>query len=264
VIGQAVAVPEVEPDEIEAFLRVCAVPRRRAEPRVADALDGVARTDVASPHGTLAAWRVGEGPAVLLVHGWQDDHTLWSPLLDVLRGRGRAAVAFDLPAHGLSEGELCLGSEAADGIHAVAAALGPLDALVAHSFSANASLLALHERLDVARAVLIAPPLGTANRWLRWADRVGVSHEVALAAQARYQARIGRERAEFDTRAALAGVEVELLVVHSADDERMPVDDTRAVMAARPSHELHVVEGLSHRQTARDPAVVGRIADFVA
>ena len=64
---------------------------------------------------------------------WEDDNSLWAPLIEALVERKRALVVFDLPAHGFSEGEWGLGPQAADGIAAVAAAMGPIDAVVAHS-----------------------------------------------------------------------------------------------------------------------------------
>ena len=51
----------------------------------------------------------GEGPLLLLLHGWCDSADTWRPLLDRLRRRGRRAVALDLPGYGtaahLSESE---------------------------------------------------------------------------------------------------------------------------------------------------------------
>jgi pimeloyl-ACP methyl ester carboxylesterase len=95
------------------------------------------------PQGEIAAWRIGAGPAVLLVHGWEDDNSLWAPLIDTLVDRDRAVVVFDLPAHGFSEGEWGLGPQAADGVAAVVAAIGPIDAVVAHSFAAGGVILAI-------------------------------------------------------------------------------------------------------------------------
>ncbi|MBK6704399.1 MAG: hypothetical protein IPG56_12060 [Caulobacteraceae bacterium] len=43
----------------------------------------------------------------MLVHGWQDDNSLWSPLISALGEIGIASVAFDLPGHGFSEGDRC-------------------------------------------------------------------------------------------------------------------------------------------------------------
>jgi pimeloyl-ACP methyl ester carboxylesterase len=251
-------------EDVQAFLRVNVVPKRRAEPRLAPALESVEKQFVPSSQGEVAAWRLGEGPAVLLVHGWEDDNSLWAPLIDALVGRDRAVVVFDLPAHGFSEGEWGLGPQAADGIAAVVAAMGPIDAVVAHSFAAGGLMLAMSEgALAVDRVVLIAPPLRAANRWLRYAERLGVSEDVAFAAQAIYEERIGPDRASFDFRAELVDLDVDLLVIHSADDERFPVADSQEVVPNCRRAELVVVQGLTHRRTARDPEVITRIADFL-
>jgi pimeloyl-ACP methyl ester carboxylesterase len=201
-------------DEVQAFLRVNVVPKRRAEPRLAPALESVEKQIVPSPQGRVVAWRVGEGPAVLLVHGWEDDNSLWAPLIDALGERDRALVVFDLPAHGFSEGEWGLGPQAADGLAAVVAALGPIDAVVAHSFGVGGVMLAMSEGdLTVDRMVLIAPPLRTGNRWLRYAERLGVTEDVAFAAQSMYEDRIGPARASFDFRGELTDLDVDLLVI---------------------------------------------------
>jgi pimeloyl-ACP methyl ester carboxylesterase len=42
----------------------------------------------------------GEGPPLLLLHGWSDSADTWRVVLDLLRRRERRAVALDLPGYG--------------------------------------------------------------------------------------------------------------------------------------------------------------------
>src|SRR5580693_8330094 len=82
-------------------------PVRRARPRLARKLFDAEDLEVPAPGGLVMAWRLGAGPASLMVHGWEDDNALWSPLIDACAEIGRAAVAFDLPGHGYSPAEDC-------------------------------------------------------------------------------------------------------------------------------------------------------------
>src|SRR5665213_2926669 len=77
-------------------------PKRRVRPRLARMLNEAEDREVATPTGAVMAWRLGAGPATLMVHGWEDDNALWSPLIDTCAEMLRASVAFDLPGHGWS------------------------------------------------------------------------------------------------------------------------------------------------------------------
>lgn len=251
-------------DAVQEFLLGEVRPARLRAQRRADLLEGVEPEWVPSRAGRLAAWRVGIGPAVLLVHGWQDDSSLWSPLIDELVNRERSLVVFDLPAHGMSGGDWGLGSEGTDGVHAVAEALGPIDAVVAHSFGAACAALAMAEGLAVPTAAFIGTPLlAGGNRWLRNAERLGVAREVAEAAKRIYDDNQGPDRAGYSGRAVVSALDVDLLLVHSTDDERYPFSDAEEVAPRCRRADLFAVNGLTHRRSARAPEVVARVADFV-
>jgi pimeloyl-ACP methyl ester carboxylesterase len=241
-------------------------PRRRGEPQLAGPLVGVERHTVPTAHGAVAAWRVGDGPAVLLVHGWQDDSSLWSPLMVALLDAGRAVVAFDLPAHGFSEGDRGLTFELVDAAHAVVDALGPIDALVAHSFAGGGSALAISEGLPADRLVLIAPPLwpSSATRFHRVAAQYGYPNEVAERAREIYRATTIPSRADYDMRGQLADLDAAVLIVSSLDDERMAVEDARTIAPLLRRGELFEVRGPDHRGCAHDPHVIRRVVEFLA
>jgi pimeloyl-ACP methyl ester carboxylesterase len=260
-------------DAVADFLHACAVPRQLREPRIAERLAGVDADRVPSRHGDLSAWRLGSGPAALLVHGYEDDNSLWSPLIDALADQGRSVVAFDLPAHGSSEGEWGLGWEGADGIHAVRDALGPIDAVVGHSVGCMAVVGAVAEGLQVDRAAFVAPPLGggssdgdrqIGDRWQRYGERLGAPDDVVRAAREAYDATHRSSRQAFDALAVLDSMDTDLLVIHSTDDERMPYAGSATNVPRWPLAELVTVGGLNHRRTARDPEVVRLIAQFLS
>jgi pimeloyl-ACP methyl ester carboxylesterase len=249
-------------DQARALLSEVMTPKRRARPRLAEPLRNAQDAEIAAPLGAVAAWRLGEGPAVLCVHGWQDDNSLWSPLIQSLAEIGVAAVALDLPGHGFSQGDLCSPAGAAAAVEAVASELGPIDAVVTHSFGGPAAGLALMNGMRVRRAVLIAPPRGRNKRWFHVAKERGVPDEVVRRARELYAAEVGPARASFDL-AALAH-EAEALVIHSMDDDAVEWENGKAIAEAWPNAEFVLCDGLGHRMVAQDRGIIERIVGFLA
>ena len=54
----------------------------------------------AAGHRTRALEVSGNGPGIVLLHGWSDSADTWRPLLAQLGSRGRRAIAVDLPGFG--------------------------------------------------------------------------------------------------------------------------------------------------------------------
>lgn len=275
--------PRVPPElpDLEAMMsRVidrASIPGRHREPQLAVQLADIERVGVATPHGTVAAWRVGRGPAVLLVHGWRDSARLWDPLMAHLRTRGRSFVVMDLPGHGFSEGERCLTAEVPDAVLAVAAVLGPINAAVAHSFASSGTALAVDEGAGVERLVLIAPPLayrmsgdaaGAASdaghqRWRRIATELGFEPTVGDRAIEKYLAGLGASRARWHLTSNLVGLATDVLIVASVDDERFDIAAARALAEQLPRGALLELAGLDHRASTRDASAVEAIVAYL-
>jgi pimeloyl-ACP methyl ester carboxylesterase len=108
----------------------------------------------------LSKIEVGEGPAVLLLHGWTGFKEAWGDLPESLAAAGMRAVAVDLPGWGQSPAPARFRHRPSD----YAAALAPLVerlapvAVVGHSMGAqSAVLLARDHPRAVSRLVTIAP-----------------------------------------------------------------------------------------------------------
>jgi pimeloyl-ACP methyl ester carboxylesterase len=243
------------------FTQNLGYPRRRARPRIAT---GLIDADHRMIDG-IAAWRLGEGPAVLVVHGWEDDNSLWTPLIDQLSMIGRAVVALDLPAHGYSEGERAPLLASAKAVAGVAAAFGPIDAIVAHSFGCPASVTAIEEHgLTPERVVLIGTALHQRGQIIRIAERNDIPMEVVEQIFATYEADVGKPVDWFDLRRVAPAMTARALILHSMDDDACDWEGARALADVWPGAEFALTDGLGHRMIAQDPSVVERIVDFVA
>ena len=223
-------------------------------------------------HGQpVRAWSWGKGPTVLLVHGWGGNAAQMRVLAEALLQRGLRVVAFDAPAHGRS-GPSRLGGrrvsmiEIADALRVVAAGVGPLAGLVAHSGGCTAAGLALREGwAGPERAVFVAPFALPSQAVASFARAIGASAAVTSRFSQRVQLRFGRAWTDFDM-TGLPSLRAlpEALVVHDGGDREVPASHGRALAAAWPGARWQQTTGLGHRRLLRDPDVVSAIAGFIA
>ena len=108
---------------------------------------------------------IGTPACVILLHGWTGQAAVMAAFVKPLLEAGLRVVAFDLPAHGDSTGATLDLPTGVASLAAVARAVGPIEAIVAHSFGGSIALAALagtlpaQPRVVAKRLVLIAPPL---------------------------------------------------------------------------------------------------------
>lgn len=247
--------------QARALLERIGTPRRRTRPRVSRALQDAGEHEIDTPSGSLSAWRIGQGPAVLMIHGWEDDNALWGPLADRFAREARAVVAFDLPGHGFSQATDTTPIGVGVAVKAVAEQLGPIEAVVGHSYGCLAAIMAMAMGLKVGHAVLIATPVPRT----RARTELRVDFEVPEAVYRRaveISAEGEGERAE-RLDATLRGMTAKALVIHSIDDEQTPVDNAYRLAELWPGAELLLTDDLGHRFVAQDAAVLDRIVEFI-
>jgi len=213
--------------------------------------------------GEPAAWRWGSGPPVLLVHGWEGRGAQLGSFVDPLVSSGFSVVAFDAPAHGATPGRSAHLLDFRDSLRRVANRVGPLHAIVAHSFGAPAAELALDQDVSARCAVFVAPParfdgVDTFARVFELPD------EVKAGMQRKLEAQVGLRFADVDPLAIAHRMHTPLLIVHDLADGEVAFASGEALAAAWPGAALRATEGLGHRRVLRDPDVVRAAVDFIA
>jgi pimeloyl-ACP methyl ester carboxylesterase len=239
-------------------------PMRRAVPRVCPVLALGYHQMVGEEGQQIAAWRLeGDdlgGPATLLVHGWEDDNSLWTPLVKLLQERGKAVVAFDLPGHGYSQGDACNLALSIEAINAVIEVLGPIDSVATHSFGGVALAGALMANLQVKSVVLISPPTFQAGQYERSWRRHGVPEDLIAAALALGHA----DNFFFDMEKVATDFTPDALFIHSLDDQQCPAEDAKRAASAWPGAKFWSVDGLGHRALVKDDEVAAMAAAWLA
>ncbi len=231
-------------------------PRRRVRPeREASVLAQGESIRIPIGMGSLAGWRWGAGPTVLLVHGWEGRGSQLGAFVQPLVEAGYSVLSFDAPAHGDSEGERASLIRFADAIDATLRVAGPVHGIVAHSMGGAATLLALASARPVERVVLIAPA-DPALALGRFSRSVGLAEPVQQRLAEDMESRYGARMDTYSAQALARGASPPTLVIHDHDDRWVPIDDAHSFIEGRPDIELVATHGLGHHRILREPQVI--------
>ena len=241
-------------------------PRRRdAAAAALDLID--ARSSILQHKGrAIATWRWGsrEGPAVLLVHGWGGHAAQMRGFVFPLLAAGFRVIAYDQPAHGVSEGRLTGLPDFADVLAEVAWHHGEVRAVIGHSLGATAVALASARGLALERVVAVSPPadlVGYSRRFARWH---WIPEPVRGAMQAAIEERYGVRWSELELGRLAPRLGAQALVVHDRDDRIVPWTQGASFARQWPGARLYSTDGLGHGRILQDEAVARAAADFIA
>ena len=217
----------------------------------------------------LAMWTWGarsrEAPAVLLTHGWGGNAAQMRAFAFPLLQAGYRVIAYDQPAHGVSEGRLTGLPDFADVLGAVAAFHGGVTAVIAHSLGGAAAALSLSwGRAAFSKIVLIAPPsdlVGYSRRFARW---YWMPEPVRKAMQTAIEERYGVRWEELEVGRVAPRLGAQALVIHDRDDHMTPWTQGAQVAEAWPGAKLMLTSGLGHGRILRDERVTRAAAEFIA
>ena len=202
------------------------------------------------------------GPAVLFVHGWGGNAGNHYAGIEAVVQAGGRAVAFDAPGHGRSEGALSCAPAFAWAIEGVAAHVGELRGIVAHSLGGAATCIAMRRGVRAPRAVLLASACWVAPVLKQFTDRQGYSEELAADTQEMAKEVFGPEESSAaDNARGLHGTRA--LVMHDPEDREMPYEHSAAIAAAWPGAELVEALKVGHFSILRSRGVVARVCGHV-
>lgn len=216
--------------------------------------------------GRLAGFTAGDGPIVILVHGWGERAATLGGFIALLTDAGFRVVGFDLPAHGSSGGQMTHGPiDSAVAIREVAEHFGGAHAVIAHSLGANAALLAMKAGLAVNRAVLIAPNVDVAFAMQTFQFMFGLPPKAMTGLKRKIERRFGPSiwRDVGGDRAARE-ISVPGLVFHDPDDPQVPFVGSERLVRMWMGSKLIEAPGLGHGAITRDPSVIERAVAFVS
>lgn len=240
-------------------------PARDAAASALDLID--ARSGVVLHKGRhISTWRWGsrDAPAVLLVHGWGGHAAQMRAFVFPLLRAGFRVVAYDQPAHGVSEGHLTGLPDFADVLAEVARHHGDVRAVIGHSLGATAAAMAhAWNKVQAGKLVLVSPPsdlIGYSRRFARWH---WMPEPVRRSMQAAIEERYGLRWEELELARVAPRLQAAALIIHDRGDRMVPWTQGAAFAQQWRGARFMATEGLGHRRILEDAAVTQAAADFL-
>lgn len=209
----------------------------------------------------LSALRWGQGPTVLLMHGWEGRPTQFASLIEALVAAGYTAVALDGPAHGRSPGEEANVVLFARAMLEAAAELPPLRAVIGHSMGGASAMLAVQLGLRTETLVSIAAPARILGVLRGFARYMRLPPRARSAFIRQVERDVGMRAATLDV--AQYQLEMPGLIIHAEDDRFVPVKESELIHQAWfDSRLLRLSEG-GHQRVLADPRVIDAVITLV-
>jgi len=235
---------------------------------IAAALDLIdARASLIEHKGRhIATWRWGsrDAPLVVLAHGWGGYAAQMRAFVFPLLSAGYQVLAYDQPAHGVSEGRLTGLPDFAEVLTEIAWHHGGAYAFVGHSLGAAAAGLVLATRkARFEKVVLVSPPadlVGYSRRFARWH---WMPEALRRAMQGAIEERYGVRWEELELARVAPRLTAQALVIHDRDDRMVPWKQGAAVAQYWRGARLVTTQGLGHGRILMDDAVISAAVAFV-
>lgn len=242
-------------------------PRRKKNVNYTTALpDGGRRIVVFHNMTKLTGWAWGEdGPAVLLIHGWEGHTGRMTPLVEPLLNAGYRVFALDAPGHGLSPDAKTHLLDVGQAIRATMEQHGPFHGVIAHSFGAAATtiMLADEPRLMPEKLVLLSPMRDLQQHFDIFARIGRLSPAMRERVHELAAGRVGRCFEQVSTVEAVRSLKQQGLVIHDRHDTLIPYETGLSVASNWHGAEFMTTEKLGHRLALEDAEVWGRIINHL-
>lgn len=214
---------------------------------------------------THTAWCWGEGPLVLLVHGWNGRAAQMAPLARQIAARGYRAVAPDITGHGGSPGTrtqwhffrrdlLQLVNDLDQDIHT----------LIGHSAGALAMMAARHAgEIRASRYTCICapshpfPPIEVIRRKLSPRPAVISRYQRLIAEQ------LGASWEDMQAGTLYRGLNEKTLLIYDQDDRIVNHSEGDRLVGLSPSAQLMKTQGYGHNRILAAPEVMEALNRFV-
>ncbi|MCC6289458.1 MAG: alpha/beta fold hydrolase [Chitinophagaceae bacterium] len=251
----------------KAFKLFC-TPQKRVQKKPSPIIDKAAivhlKMDGLNIYGYR--WNHPAQKKVLIAHGFESSAINFEGFVLPLIKKGYEVMAFDAPAHGLSDGKQIMLPVYINMLNEVHKAFGPFDAYIAHSLG---GLAVVHFLQNIphhpdTRLVLLAPATEITSVMDRFFSLLKLNDKVRQAFNKWSEEVTGISMANAAIHPSLKNIQAKILWLHDTEDDITPYKDVEKIKPTDfPGIKFIVSSGLGHRKIYRDAQSVKAITDFL-
>ncbi len=213
-------------------------------------------------HGsrTIPVYSWGQGPVILGVHGWAGAGIQFGAWVDPLVEAGYRVVLFDAPAHGRAQGESTDLFEMADVTARVAASVGQVHGVLAHSIGCIAVARSIADGLQASYLAMLAPPVSLAATMQSLGRQFGLSPEALSVHLQLMEEQFGASVWDkLNLEALSLSLTQQGLIVIDDDDTSVSPEESQRVAGNWARAEVLRTSGLGHNRLLWSPMVVDTV-----
>ena len=252
---------------LTAYLVVALASRPQKFKRPQRELDQLAHATKLTYRGSRGtdnvAWSWGEGPVVIISHGWSSRGSQMASLAMAIAEAGFQAVAIDFTAHGDSGGKVVHFDNMSKDLVALAQQFDEIYALVGHSAGGVMSMAAREMGFAAQRYVVMGTPVAPYPALEAIRKRLKASDTVLEKCKQVFASHIDVTWDELERGRAFYNGDGPLLLIYDTQDNEGPLEQGKKIQGLWKGSRLVVTQGLGHRKLMWDAEVIQAILSFL-
>lgn len=248
----------------EKALQLFATPRKGAHTETHEQFLNTAQKETLTYTNLNIAtytWR-GNGPTVLLLHGWESNAARWKKKIKTLLEEGYSVVALDAPAHGKSGSDTFNVILYAEFVNIVAIKYQP-KIIIGHSVGAMASVFFIYkyQMTIVDKLVLLGSPSNFEDVFKRYVIMMGYNKAIEKQLDTIIYNRFGEYPSYFSVARFVKTISQKGLLIHDTEDKIIPYTDAELINKNYTNAELITTSGFGH--PLKDKSITDHIMKFI-
>ncbi|MDX1585210.1 MAG: alpha/beta hydrolase [Balneolaceae bacterium] len=216
---------------------------------------------------TIKLFRWGSGnKTALLVHGWEGNAGSLGGFVEPLTNNGFRVISFDGPAHGESSGYFTNLVEFSGVVGDLMKRVGPIDAVISHSFGSGAAVLALHRNpeIQLRNLVMVTAPDELKHVIREFSELMHLTDQQHQRLVRFISKRFGVPARELVLHKMIPEIRVDrVMLLHDPEDRVLPFSGARRIAEASNKLQLVKAENRGHYRILWDSDLIRTVTGFV-